>query len=103
MKTKWELFTKVASYRAGDPQGKLRAAGLPTEFQAMSVGEVGSGKQVAIIPLDESNVENGRLIAVAPDMLQFLKDLGDSRFWRVYSSETADGVRRRLIAEAEKK
>lgn len=71
---KWELFTRIARYAAvGDHARKLRAAGLPVEFDAMSVGK--QTGQIAIIPLDESNEKNGRLIAGVPVMYAALAQI----------------------------
>lgn len=43
------------------------------KFKAVSIG-TGSG-QVAIIPLDESNLDNAKLITAAPDMAEALKNI----------------------------
>jgi hypothetical protein len=51
----------------------LLAAAGKTQFDALSVGT--HNGQVAIVPLDESNERNARLIAAAPDLLAALRDL----------------------------
>ena len=43
---------------------------------------------------------NANLLAAAPKMLDFLEALGGSRFWRIYASEEAEGMRAGLIAKA---
>jgi hypothetical protein len=51
-------------------QSALRQLGKH-KFKAVSVGT--KSGQVAIIPLDESNEHNAKLIAAAPDMLEALE------------------------------
>jgi hypothetical protein len=60
---RWELYEKPAHYRVdGEGGERLKAAGLPTLFSAVSIGISGGGPQVAIIPLDESSLETARHI-----------------------------------------
>jgi len=51
---------------------QLERLGL-IDFYALSVGSV-SGS-VALIPLDESNIENALLISAAPDMFEVLESI----------------------------
>jgi len=58
---KVQLAKKTAHYSIdGDEAKKLIAHGLPVKFEALSIGD--SRGQVAIIPLDESNLENAERI-----------------------------------------
>ena len=70
----WEIAPDAATYTIDGYAGRrLRAVGLPTEVLMLSVG-TRSG-QIAAIPMDESNVENARLIAAAPDLLEALEEI----------------------------
>lgn len=44
---------------------------------------------------------DARLIATAPDMLQFLVALGGSRFWALYIPEAVEEARQQLLAKME--
>jgi hypothetical protein len=69
----WELLTKTNGYTAV-PDTPHQLAALTAingmMFRAMSIG--GPSGQVAIIPLDESSEERGRLAAKAPEMARML-------------------------------
>ena len=70
----WALSTRRAVY-AARPADTMEAAQLANihgtlEFEALSVG--GPQGQAAIIPLDESSEERGRLVAAAPKMARML-------------------------------
>jgi hypothetical protein len=55
---RWVIGNRLARYYLkGKIAAKLIGAGLPTEFDAISIGVEGHGPQVAIIPLDESSME----------------------------------------------
>lgn len=71
----WKLSLQEAEYTLGKEEAKqLKMHGLPTRFNAISVGSNnGKGAQMAIIPLDESNQANGYLIAAAPEMYEVIK------------------------------
>jgi len=72
----WAIAPKTAQYIAtsDNPAIKqwLELSGKD-RFDALSVGTVDGS--VAIIPLDESNVDNAQLIAVAPEMLAELRNV----------------------------
>jgi len=74
----WDLSEKENEYAAlPDLMSEfmhLASTGKLT-FRSVSVG--GPNGQVAIIPLDESSIERGRLIAYAPEMARMLL-----RVWR---------------------
>lgn len=71
----WMLGMRSATYSAsGESAKRLLAEGIPLEFEAISIGSQ-EGKQIAIIPLDESSVENARLMALAPEMYRMLKSV----------------------------
>jgi hypothetical protein len=74
---KWEIGPREATYQIlptneCDRQA-LASAGKLT-FKAISVGLPERGPQVAIIPLDESSVENARMIAALPELLAAAKE-----------------------------
>jgi hypothetical protein len=69
----WDLSLKENGYCCmPDLPDEFRAlqAINHLQFRALSVGR--NGGQVAIIPLDESSKERGRLIACAPEMARML-------------------------------
>ena len=71
----WNLSRKENGYCCvPDLPEQLRAlqAVNRLQFRALSVGC--NGGQVAIIPLDESSVERGQLIACVPEMARMLMD-----------------------------
>jgi len=72
-KEPWNIGPETARYEVcrGIKRQALKVAGLPTEFEALSIG-TDSG-QVAIIPLDESNIDNAHLIVAAPGLLRELE------------------------------
>lgn len=89
--------TKKASTDAEHTPGPLKAKRVfvnnaPDQFHVMT-GKWGASSAAICF-----KIEDAMLYAVAPDMLQFLYDLGCSRFWRLYSSGKADEIRRELIA-----
>lgn len=70
---RWELNPLRARYRVVGPAARVErmlAAGLPLEFDAVSVGLRDGGPQVALIPLDESSVETGVAIAALPQLVR---------------------------------
>lgn len=73
----WKIATKISNYQfSGEEAAKLRTAGLPTRFEALSIGaNDGRGPQVAIIPLDESSRANAKLIEAAPKLLKICKSV----------------------------
>lgn len=82
----WGIGSRKATYTVlPEMAKKLQAYGLPTEFKALSVGT--SRGQVAIIPLDESNVANARLIAAAPELLEIAKRY---ELWEAKLLETSE-------------
>lgn len=61
----WRFGLRLAEYNSTGPNGE------EWTFQAASIGaNNGAGPQMAIIPMDESSMENGALISAAPDLLQ---------------------------------
>lgn len=78
----WEINPHEAEYMAikslaPDYQVErhlMLAASGKNKFRALSVGNKRFG-QVAIIPLDESNIANAKIVAAALDMAEALKDL----------------------------
>lgn len=72
----WVLSTKAARYRAVpvNKEGKRILRSLKKlEFDALSIGA--DNGQVAIVPLDESNEANARLIAAAPELLEAAEEM----------------------------
>lgn len=68
----WQIGLKTSKYKVDEKHHlKLAALGLPNEFEALSIGGNFIG-QVALIPLDESSIENAQLIAAAPEMYEAL-------------------------------
>ena len=69
----WELSTRENGY-ACVPDNAIEAQAVNAighnYFRAVSVG--GPHGQVAIIPLDESSIERGQLIARTPEMARLL-------------------------------
>jgi hypothetical protein len=91
----WNLSTVKSEYRAVSSvyqEELLKSMGKLT-FEAVSVG--GPGGQVAIIPLDESSIERGRLIACATDMARLLLS--------AYSHASHGGPTREDVAKVLKK
>lgn len=73
----WKVGARLSEYRVCDTnparQAHIEKAGLD-KFQALSVGRDDLGS-IAIVPMDESNMANARLIAVSPDMYEALEDI----------------------------
>lgn len=69
----WQINPVTGTYRCigsadhSDERLAMLAAIGKMQFEALSIGDVRG--QIAIIPLDESNRDNARLIASAPDLL----------------------------------
>jgi hypothetical protein len=79
----WNLFTRTGGY-AAVPDTATQAKALESinglTFRAMSIG--GPHGQVAIIPLDESSEERGRLASYAPEMARMLLSVWHDEYQR---------------------
>lgn len=75
--SRWKIEPEKCLYEVSDPIKKEVCArfGIATEFNALAVGNEDGTKTIAIIPLDDSNIDNARLIASAPEMLEMLEQL----------------------------
>lgn len=72
----WNIAPKVQPYIATSDDPKIKewlVSSGADRFNALSVGTVKGS--VAIIPLDESNEANARLIAAAPELLEALESV----------------------------
>jgi len=70
----WSVAPNKAFYNLdGEDAEKLKSVGLPIRFEALSVGN--EQGQIAIIPLDNSNEFNARLISYAPVLFNVLFDI----------------------------
>jgi hypothetical protein len=110
---RWEINPREGAYQgipATDRERELLIASGKLSFRALSIGvcdprfHQGMGPQVAIIPLDESNIENARLIAAAPELLEALKQMVDSAHPHPVEHPTMTAaweVARAAIAKAE--
>lgn len=69
--TKWTLSPRVNRYKIAS-ENPIEVSLLQQRgkeyFTALSIGGGVDNHQIAIIPLDESNEENARLIVAAPEM-----------------------------------
>ena len=75
----WDIAPRSAPYIAHSDNPRIKAwleRSGTDRFDALSVGT--KNGSVALIPLDESNMENARLIAAAPYMLEALQEILDS-------------------------
>jgi hypothetical protein len=100
----WHIAPKTATYRALPPDDiaeKMKIFGVPFQFDAVSVGT--KHGTVALIPLDESNEANARLIASAPDLLDALRQIAAYPVHRAeeISIDGARAIARAAIAAAE--
>lgn len=66
----WSIGIRQAEYDVVEKYA-LASMGMQTRFMAVSIGT--PKNQVAIVPLDESNISNARLIAAAPELLDAVK------------------------------
>lgn len=75
----WRLGPEKCSYKINDRKKELicEENGFPTSFFALGIGNEDENKTIAIVPLDDSNEENARLIAAAPDLLKACKEALD--------------------------
>lgn len=72
------------------------------QFEALSVGEdTHDGRQVAIVPLDESNEANARLIAAAPELLDIAKRLLECAEYEAWPNAEDIRLARAAIARVE--
>lgn len=72
----WSVAPRVGRYQVipATEHERIQLASINgLEFEALSVG--GANRQMAIIPLDESNIDNANLIAAAPEMLEAIEKL----------------------------
>lgn len=72
----WEIGARVGRYQVvpANEQERCKLASINAlEFDALSIGT--RNGQIAMIPLDESNIANARLIAAAPELLAELEKL----------------------------
>jgi hypothetical protein len=74
---KWNIAPREGTYQAipaDERERQVLAAVGKLTFKALSIGLTERGPQVAIIPLDESSVENARMIAALPELLAAAKN-----------------------------
>lgn len=70
----WTIAPKTVTYRCvpdAQTAQQMLLRGIPFEFDALSVGTAKNGS-AAIVPLDESCIENALLIACATRLLEEL-------------------------------
>lgn len=102
----WTIGPRVGRYRcipANEREQQALEAINGMEFSALSIGDGPNGKQVAIIPLDESSREAAVLITYAPAMLaelQALVEWADKMTGRAEPEYTPLASARALIAKA---
>lgn len=84
----WDIGVKRCKYRClPEPEvaARMKAAGIPFEFEALSIGT--DKGTVCLVPLDESNEDNAKLLVKTPDLLSALrKDLEMFRHYRDWSN-----------------
>lgn len=96
----WELSLIEADYSAaGSDAERLELQGLNPEFKAVSIGT--SAGQVAIIPLDESNVGNAYLIKSSPKMYEEIQH--DIEHLRIRARSAPQALKLRLVCEMDRK
>lgn len=70
----WTIGVRLSRYQAmgSNPREIERLAALgKVDFEAISIGT--ESGQVALVPLDESTIENAMLMAAAPELLEALE------------------------------
>lgn len=62
-------------YEVADQRKRMiaEACGFPVQFEAAAIENETGNKTIAIIPLDDSSIENALLFAAAPDLLDACK------------------------------
>ena len=79
----WHIGPKTATYKVVGPAADtLERYGLPVYVEMVSIGT--QDGQIAVIPMDESSMDNAHLIKAAPLLVEVLEKIVDSGTW--YSS-----------------
>jgi len=73
----WNIAERTCKYGVTDKNliAILNANKLNATFEAMAIEDKRKDRTIALIPLDDSNLENARLISAAPELLESLKGL----------------------------